>query len=120
LQLINGYWEIEKVVMADGSEKEYTVNETIDMFELKGMSGFRKKVKPQFDGKYLETGHVESITGVFEDGIAFLQYKTSFSSWKEEILKITSDHLVLKNQNNAEYHYKKFVPFNITDDGKTH
>jgi len=50
---INGYWEIETVTTPDGNEREYKISETIDYFEIKNDSGFRKKVMPQFDGKYL-------------------------------------------------------------------
>ena len=30
LQLLNGYWEIEKVVFEEGSDKYYTMNESYD------------------------------------------------------------------------------------------
>ena len=50
---INGYWEIEKVVFEDGKNKDYTVNESYDYFEIgKNNSGFRKKVMPQLDGTF--------------------------------------------------------------------
>jgi hypothetical protein len=32
---MNGYWEIEKVVFPDGTEKEYAVNQTFDYFSVK-------------------------------------------------------------------------------------
>ena len=50
---INGYWEIENVVLADGTKKDYKINETIDFFEIKDNNGFRQKVMPQLDGTYL-------------------------------------------------------------------
>ena len=40
LNNLNGYWEIEKVVLPDGDKKEYKVNETIDFFKIE--EGFEK------------------------------------------------------------------------------
>ena len=33
-QKLNGYWEIEKVLLADGSEKDYKVNLMYDFFKI--------------------------------------------------------------------------------------
>ncbi|MBC8884389.1 hypothetical protein H9X57_16510 [Flavobacterium piscinae] len=40
---INGYWEIQKVQLPDGQEKEYNINETVDYIEWNGKTGYRKK-----------------------------------------------------------------------------
>src|SRR6187402_2423204 len=63
---LNGYWEIEKVVLADGTEKDYKINETIDYLQIKNDSGFRKKVTPQFNGKYLVNDQFEKIKVIFK------------------------------------------------------
>jgi hypothetical protein len=110
---INGYWEIEKVTLSDGSEKQYKISETIDLFEVTKNSGVRKKVKPQFDGKFLETGHVEKVTVNVEDDEVFLDYSTDYAHWKEQIVCLADSTLVLKNESNLEYHYKRARPFNI-------
>ena len=57
---INGYWEIQKVELPDGKEKEYKINETVDYFEWNGNKGFRKKVKPQLDGTFLTNNESEA------------------------------------------------------------
>ena len=41
LPLLNGYWEIEKVTLANGQTKEYNVNNTVDYIELKELSVYR-------------------------------------------------------------------------------
>ena len=112
LKSLNGYWEIEKAVFSDGKEKEYTINETIDFFELSGNSGYRKKMKPQFDGKYLVSGHSEKVDLQIGEKV-YLHYSTSFAKWKEEIIKISPQNLILKNDNEVEYHYRRPVPFSI-------
>ena len=113
LTKLNGYWEIEEAIMADGTKKEYPVNPTIDYFELKGKTGFRKKVMPQFDGTYRVNDLSEKIGILQKDGKTFINYTTEYAKWKEEILDINDEELVLKNQHNIEYHYKKPQPFTV-------
>lgn len=109
---INGYWEIEKVVMPD-SIKEYGVNPAIDFFEVKGKQGFRKKVMPQFDGTYRMNNLSEKIEIVTDSGKTFISYTTEYAKWREEILDLSDDELVLKNGHKMEYHYKKPQPFTL-------
>ena len=113
LNNLNGYWEIEKVELPDGDKKEYKVNETIDFFKIKDGKGFRKKVMPQLDGTYLTNDIQEDIVIVVKDGDATIQYKTTYASWNEEIIELTKDKLVIKNQQDFEYHYKRPVKFSI-------
>lgn len=110
---INGYWEIEKVILPDGSTKDYKINTTIDYFKIEGEKGFRKKVMPQVDGKYLDAGTSENVSVSFQDGDAYLNYDSGYAKWKEKIISISDQELVFKNDNNLEYHYKKPVPFTI-------
>jgi len=113
LTKLNGYWEIQEAVMADGAKKEYPVNPTIDYFELKGKTGFRKKVMPQFDGTYRVNDLSEKIEVLQKDGKTFISYATEYAKWKEEILELNDKELVLKNQHDIEYHYKKPKPFSV-------
>lgn len=113
LAKLNGYWEIETAVMPDGSEKEYKINTTIDFFELKGKTGFRKKVMPQFDGSYRMNDLSEKISIVQDSGKTYVSYVTDYAKWKEEIVELNDKKLVLKNNHNMEYHYKKPEPFTV-------
>jgi hypothetical protein len=113
LKYLNGYWEIETVVMPDGSEKDYKVNPTIDYFELKGKEGFRKKVMPQFDGTYKTNDVSEKIAVVEKDGKTYLNYATDYAKWQEEIITLDDDELVVKNAHQMEYHYRKPKPFTL-------
>jgi hypothetical protein len=115
---INGYWEIEKVVFEKGNDKDYKMNETFDYFQVKDNKGFRKKVMPQLDGTFLVNDTFENIAIRFEGEKVFLDYKTDFSTWSEEIILLTADELVLNNSENREYHYKKTEAINLLEDGK--
>ena len=110
---LNGYWEIEKVELPDGDKKEYKVNETIDFFKIEANKGFRKKVMPQLAGTYLTNDVQEAVVVVVKDGDASLQYKTTYASWNEEIIELTKDKLVVKNQQEIEYYYKRPAKFSI-------
>lgn len=113
LSNLNGYWEIEKVELPDGDKKEYKVNETIDFFKIEANKGFRKKVMPQLDGTYLTNDIQEDVVVVVKDGDASLQYKTTYASWKEEIIELTKDKLVVKNEQEIEYYYKRPAKFSV-------
>ena len=110
---LNGKRKNEKVELPDGDKKEYKVNETIDFFKIDGNKGFRKKVMPQLDGTYLTNDIQEDIVIAVKDGDATIQYKTTYASWKEEIIELTKDKLVVKNEQDLEYHYKRPVKFSV-------
>jgi len=86
---------------------------TIDYFEVKNDSGFRKKVTPQFDGKYLVNNEYEKVKVVLEGEKVLLEYTTEYSKWKEEVLEVSDEKLVLKNAAEMEYEYKRPTPFSI-------
>lgn len=115
---INGYWEIEKVVFPDGNQKEYTINETFDYFEIKNNKGFRKKVMPQLDGTFLANDDSEKLEIKEEKGTFFIYYNTSFNKWKEELVAISDQELIVINDSKNEYHYKRATPLNIIPNGK--
>ena len=113
LPKLNGYWEIQEVLMPDGTKKEYKINPTIDHFELKGTEGKRTKVMPQFDGTYRTNDLSEKITIEQAEGKTYIKYITENAKWKEELIKLTEEELTLKNEQGIEYHYIKPEPFSI-------
>lgn len=108
LVLVNGYWEIEKAKLPDGIEKDYTINGSIDYFEVDSLGvGFRQKVMPQYNGEFLTNDVPEKLVILNEEGKTMFTYKTDYSEWKEELVKLSKDELVVKNENNIIYYYKK-------------
>ncbi len=104
---LNGFWEIIKVEMPDGSSKEFKVNETIDFIKFEKMSGSRNKVIPQLDGTLLSNNLSEKFKVVDKQGVFWFNYKTEHTSWEEELVKLTKEELVVKNSNDLIYFYKK-------------
>ena len=119
LASLNGYWEIEKVVFEEGDDKEYPSNESFDYFECKGDNGFRKKVVPQLDGTFEANNLVETFKIREKNDQLFLDFKTDFAQWSEELVAINEKELVLRNAEKKEFHYKKTAPITIIDNGKT-
>lgn len=116
---INGYWEIEKVVFDQGEDKEYVVNESYDYFQIdKNNKGFRKKVMPQLDGTFIVNDTYENATIRFKDDKVYMDYTTPYAKWTEELIAISDQELVFKNDEKKEYHYKKAESLNILEDGK--
>jgi len=115
---LNGYWEIEKVVFDEGEVKDYGMNENFDYFQIKGTKGTRTKVMAQLDGSFLTTNTFENVSVRFTDKGTFLDYKTDYAKWSEELISISDKEFVVKNTQQKEYHYKKAGPLNILNDGK--
>ncbi|MFT3795654.1 lipocalin family protein [Flavobacterium sp.] len=118
LAKLNGYWEIDYVVLPDGEKKDYPINETYDYFEIKGDAGTRTKVMPQLDGKFLTNALSEKVKIVNEKDQTFLEYQTDYTKWREQLLEVTDSVMVLRNKEKNEYHYKKTDPINLDADGK--
>ena len=115
---LNGYWEIEKVVFDEGEVKDYGMNENFDYFQIKGTKGTRTKVMAQLDGSFLTTNTFENVSVRFTDKGTFLDYKTDYAKWSEELISVSDKEFVVKNEQQKEYHYKKAEPLNILKDGK--
>jgi hypothetical protein len=108
---INGYWEIEKVVFPDGNKKAYQVNQFIDNINLKNSVGTRQKMAPQLDGSFLNGALQDKIRVVDSAGSYFLKTQSNFTKWKEKIISVSDDELVLENETKITYYYKKFIPY---------
>jgi len=111
---LEGYWEIEEVILANGSKKSYTYNDTVDYIEISdSLAGFRKKLKPLFDGTFETSKNSEQFTIKIENDSLNLYYKTPFDTWKETILLATKDQIKVINKNKAVFLYKRFIPIDI-------
>lgn len=116
LEHLEGYWEIEEVILADGSKKSYTYNDTVDYIEISdSLTGFRIKLKPQLDGSFETSKDSEQFQIKIENDSLNVYYKTPFDSWKETVLLVTQDQIKVINKNKAVFLYKRFIPIDITN-----
>lgn len=114
LDLLNGYWEIERVVFPNGGVKEYKMNATIDFIKLEGLKGFKKKMMPRFDGNYETSDDAEPFKILIDEETYILSYKNDLSEWKETLKSLTENKFFIQNEEGIEYHYKRFEPVSIT------
>jgi len=115
LDQLNGYWEIDKVVLENGQIKTYKVNMTLDYIQIKEQKGFRKKVYPKLDGSFDASNDAENFSIVVTDGAIEMVYKNELSSWSEQLLALDGKSFVVSNADNQIYHYKRFKPIDITN-----
>lgn len=113
LPFLNGYWEIEKVSFPDGTEKEYTVNTSVDYIEINDLKGYRKKVQPKFNGTYDTSNDAEMFTIYEKDGVFTINYATDLSEWHEKIVSLSENSFTVLSEDNLKYQYKRFEPINI-------
>ena len=112
---LSGYWEIEKVILSDGTERTYSINLTIDYISVNdSLKGFRKKLKPNLSGTYETSNDVEALEIKTIDNKLYIEYTTALSQWTERVLKAEDGVLHLKNDANTTYIYKRHEPLNIT------
>ncbi|MCF8274476.1 MAG: hypothetical protein K9I95_11655 [Flavobacteriaceae bacterium] len=109
IEHLNGYWEIEKVILASGEEHSYNYNELIDYLSVSdSLKGFRKKVKPLLNGTFETSKDAEQFILKIEHDSLNIYYKTDFSSWKETILQASESELKIINKDKNIYIYKPY------------
>lgn len=112
-QYLGGYWSIEKAILEDGTEKDFSMSTTIDFIEVNGTTGIRKKVQPKLDGTFITSNNAETFELKIEDDSLRLYYSTPYDSWKETVLKAKDSSLTVLNRDGKTYVYKKFAKFDF-------
>ncbi|XLS30426.1 hypothetical protein ACJD0Z_06285 [Flavobacteriaceae bacterium M23B6Z8] len=115
-QHLPGYWEITKVVTAEGDAKEYKVSTTIDLIKLTDhRKGFRKKVQPNLNGTFFGSDDLEEFSIIEKDDHYWMAYTTDLMKWKEKIKSISKDEFIVENENGLTYYYKRYTPLKIDE-----
>ena len=111
---LTGYWEIFEVHKDGKLIKAYSINSNIDYFELLNDStGFRKKVSPTLEGKYLVNEH-QTPFGLEKDGNKLIiKYSERDVQYEEILLEAGEELLRIKNEQGLIYSYRPFEPINL-------
>ena len=115
IEFINGYWEIENVYKNGKLLKEFKISQEIDYFRINNdLSGFRKKLKPNFNGSY--TTSKDQLN--FKLEIRFnkrliIVYEDNNTIFVEEITKVNKTNLSIKNDKGMVYNYKVYKPLEL-------
>ena len=115
LQYLNGYWEISSVSIEGKEVKNYPFSGTIDYFILDENNGYRKKVKPKFDGSFDITMHEIGFKIEMKKNDIYLIYGKG-KNFVESLVKLDSTKMILKNMDGFFYEYKRFFPNNFLDE----
>ena len=116
LQYINGYWEINSVMIEGKEIKNYPFSGTIDYFILDEKNkGFRKKVKPKIDGSFEINMHEIQFVIEIKKNDIYLVYGKG-KNFVESVVKLDSTKMILKNMDGFVYEYKRFLPNNFLDE----
>lgn len=114
LNNLKGYWEIDKAETPFGAKK-YQVNTTVDYFHLEDSAGFRKKIQPQIMGKDKASKDQEEFRLTYDNDSLRIIYSNKFDQWRETIIELTEEKLVVKNDSSFYYIYKRFKPIEIEE-----
>ena len=115
IEFINGYWEIENVYKNGKLLKEFKISQEIDYFRINNdLTGFRKKLKPNFNGSY--TTSKDQLN--FKLEIKFnkrliIVYEDNNTIFVEEITKVNKTNLSIKNDKGMVYNYKVYKPLEL-------
>lgn len=114
VNLLNGYWEIVKVKKDRKLIKEYGISTTVDYFEITdSLIGFRKKVAPRLDGKFIVNDDQVNFTLKLENDSLNIYYNQNDVLTKETILKLDNEELIIANSQGFQYFYKSFQSINL-------
>ena len=83
------------------------------IIQIENGKGFRKKLKPQFDGTYDTSKDVESLSTATTNGSILLRYSTPLSEWEEKLVQLDSLSFSVVNDEGVTYRYNRFEPIKI-------
>lgn len=114
IQHLDGYWEIKQVKKDNKIIKEYNISTSVDFFKVnEDMTGFRKKVAPNLNGKFMITQHESPFELKIEDNKLNIYYTLNNIEYKETIVSASKEELVITNQEQVLYIYKPYQKITI-------
>ncbi len=115
---LDGFWEIEKVELNNAILKEYKINEEVEQIQYTDNKRVRRKVVLLYNGNFLSNNVKQNFVVKKKEASYYIENKTDFSAWEEEIITLSKDKLVLKNKEGMEYSYKKRNDIKLETNGK--
>ena len=110
IKAVEGYWNIEQVLMPDGNEREFPFSNHMDHFEIDGYKGVNNRVSPTYDGGFISYGNPIYFEWEEKDGDIWLTFQEGEASYKQTVKKATKETLVLLHENGTRYTYKSYTP----------
>ncbi len=107
---LNGYWQIKKAVMPDGSVKQFAPGQIIDYIKISERKGIRKKLRLEFDGEFRSSHEQESFVVRPENDTLRIFYTTRFDTRKETLISVDKEQLITRGETGIRFVYQKYHP----------
>ena len=115
IEFIEGYWEIESVYKDNQLLRTFKINSGIDYFKINAdLKGFRKKLKPNFSGTFQTSKDVLNFKIEIQNNDLFLNYIDNATSFREEVLEVNKEKLVIKSNSGLVYNYKPYEALDLS------
>lgn len=115
IEFIEGYWEIESVYIDNQLLRTFKINSVIDYFKINAdLKGFRKKLKPNFSGTFQTSKDVLNFKIEIQNNDLFLNYIDNATSFREEVLEVNKEKLVIKSNSGLVYNYKPYEALDLS------
>ena len=115
IEFIEGYWEIESVYKDNQLLRTFKINSGIDYFKINAdLKGFRKKLKPNFSGTFETSKDVLNFKIEIQNNDLFLNYIDNATSFREEVLEVNKEKLVIKSNSGLVYNYKPYEALDLS------
>lgn len=109
IKYVEGYWEITDVAKDNKSIKSYSISTAIDYFKInKDLTGFRKKLKPSLNGKFVATKDKSPFILRVVNNELGIHYTVNKRTFTERIEMASKNTLVISNTDGFKYTYKRF------------
>jgi len=116
IPFINGYWEISSVKQDNKIIKEYGISPIIDFWIInEDLTGFRKKVMPNLEGKIVVTQHSAPFIIKIEDNSLNIHYNED-DNMVDTIVKANENELVISDSQGLIYSYRPYEKIDLTDE----
>lgn len=105
---LEGYWQIERVIAPDDTEREYPFSLKLDYFKVRDSTGEKFRVSVKDKNEFVSDRTGVPFTFYREDGQSYLKFAKGESAYIQEISKLDNEQLVLVHENGVKYQYRRF------------
>jgi hypothetical protein len=109
IQAIEGYWNIDEVILSDGTDREFPFSNHMDHFEIDGFKGVKNRVSPRYNGSFVSFGNPIYFQWEEKDGDLCLTFQEGDGIYTQKVKKATKKTLVLLHENGTRYTYKRYA-----------
>jgi len=108
VQSISGYWNIDKVELSDGSDREFPFSNHMDHFAINDTQGVKNRVSPTYDGKFINYASPVPFKWEERGGKLFLLFNDGTAKFEQQVIDANEETMELLHENGTRYFYKRY------------